>query len=303
MIADRGVIAQEMIELIDGTCLLVEGTTVAEADDAYGKGWAWSEVAGLYHFSNKYNCYLDNEATATWLEERIRTTPSPPLFLTNEHHSPIVELPPCKTGQGLLSIMNRRRTDREFGAAPISLKQLGDCLFSGLGITGFIETTIPGLGPLPLKMTPSGGARNPYEAYVVARNVSGLSPAIYHYSAREHTLGWVAALPEASIGQILGNQAWADDAAALVILAADFSRVSWKYPHFSGYRVVLIEAGHIAQNMALTATSEDLAVAQTCAISDRLVEELLDLDPITRAAIYAVVIGSGSGRSAEGSIA
>jgi SagB-type dehydrogenase family enzyme len=215
--------------------------------------------------------------------------------MTNERHQPIVKLQTCDVGRGFLSVMNRRRTNREFGAAPITLKQLGDCLFSGLGITGFIETPIPGLGPLPLKMTPSGGARNPYEAYVVARNVSSLSPAIYHYSALEHTLGPVAASPEVSIGQILGDQLWADDAAALVLLVAHFDRVSWKYPHFSSYRVVLIEAGHIAQNMALTATSDDLAVAQTCAISDRLAEELLDLDPINQAAIYAVVIGSRPG--------
>ena len=37
-------------------------------------------------------------------------------------------------------------------------------------------------------MTPSGGARNPYEAYVYVRNVEQLAPGMYHYSAAENSL-------------------------------------------------------------------------------------------------------------------
>ena len=67
----------------------------------------------------------------------------------------------------------------------ITLKQLSDCLFAGMGITG--ETT-NGIATLPLGMTPSGGARNPYEAYIYAVNVEGLAPGFYHYSAADHDL-------------------------------------------------------------------------------------------------------------------
>ena len=41
-------------------------------------------------------------------------------------------------------------------------------------------------------MTPSGGARNPYEAYVFARKVDGLEAGIYHYSALDHDLAKVS---------------------------------------------------------------------------------------------------------------
>src|SRR5262249_36781366 len=80
--------------------------------------------------------------------------------------------------------------------------------------------------------------------------------------------------------------------AAVVFLCAVFERSMYKYPHPTGYRVVLMEAGHIAQNLLLAATAHDLAAAPTCAISDRAVEELLGLDRVGQAALHAVALGA-----------
>ena len=87
-------------------------------------------------------------------------------------------------------------------------------------------------------MTPSGGARNPYEAYVYVRRVTDIKPGIYHYSGLTNSLGFItdSALPEP--GDILGEQSWFDDAAAVILLVANFERTWWKYPHPTGFRVV-----------------------------------------------------------------
>jgi nitroreductase len=58
--------------------------------------------------------------------------------------------------------------------------------------------------------------------------------------------------------------------------------------------VVLLEAGHIAQNILLAATARGLASAPTCAITDRVAERLCGLDPVTQAAVYAVAVGPRS---------
>jgi hypothetical protein len=58
---------------------------------------------------------------------------------------------------------------------------------------------------LPLKMTPSGGARNPYEAYVYALNVEGLPFGVYHYSAIDNTLGLLSSSPHCSATELLGS--------------------------------------------------------------------------------------------------
>ncbi|MGO7859910.1 nitroreductase family protein, partial [Rhizobium ruizarguesonis] len=49
--------------------------------------------------------------------------------------------------------------------------------------------------------------------------------------------------------------------------------------HPTGFRVVLIEAGHIAQNMLLAATASGLVATPTCSLHDSVIEPMLDIDP------------------------
>jgi hypothetical protein len=100
---------------------------------------------------------------------------------------------------------------------------------------------------MPLKLAPSGGARNPYEAYVFAANVAEIN-GLYHYSAYDHGL---ARISEQVFNPViaLGGQEWAGNCGAIVFLVSNFQRTMWKYPHPGAYKVVLIEAGHVGQNM------------------------------------------------------
>ncbi len=59
-------------------------------------------------------------------------------------------------------------------------------------------------GKLPLAMTPSGGARNPFELYVYAARVDGLKPGFYHYGALAHDLGLVRA-GKVDVPEMLGD--------------------------------------------------------------------------------------------------
>jgi SagB-type dehydrogenase family enzyme len=140
-------------------------------------------------------------------------------------------------------------------------------------------------------MTPSGGARNPYDAVVYVRKVSSLNPGLYRYSPFSHSLinSSHGVLP--SIVDILGGQAWAADAAAVVFLVAQFERTMWKYPHPGAYRVVIIEAGHIAQNMVLAATKNQIKSVTTAAINDELAEKAFAISSIRQSVCYAVALG------------
>src|SRR6202040_3384069 len=107
--------------------------------------------------------------------------------------------------------------------------------FFSMAITAFIED--PETVDLPLKMTPSGGARNPYEAYVCVRNVTGLTPGTYHYSALEHSLGTVQDGQPPPFPAMLADQPWTATAAAVIFLVANFDRAMWKYRDPGAYRV------------------------------------------------------------------
>src|SRR5260370_25332665 len=123
---------------------------------------------------------------------------------------------------------------------------------------------------IALKMGPSGGGRNRCEGYVYELNGKGLPSGLYHSSAIENSLGFLTSSPAVSPTQLLVGQYWAEDAGALILLVANFERSMWKYPHPTAYRVVLIEAGHIGQNVALAATNRGLTAVSTSDIQRHL---------------------------------
>jgi nitroreductase len=79
--------------------------------------------------------------------------------------------------------------------------------------------------------------------------------------------------------------------AAVLILVANIERTSWKYREPTAYRVVFIEAGHIAQNICTIAVANGLTANPTAAISDFSVERVLRLDWSHQFSPYALVIG------------
>jgi SagB-type dehydrogenase family enzyme len=288
---EREVIAAELGRLIEEGLVVVAGSPVAEIDLRYEREWKWGLAAGLYHFGIKDPAYLGPAEMFAVLNAHAATTPSPPLYATNDGLPRTPLAPP--PDDGLIAVMARRRSTRAFDPEkPLPLEALRDCLYSALAIVGFGKSGVPGEGYLPFKATPSGGARNPFEAYVVARSVEGLAAGVYHYAGIDHSLGLVRPGPAPALDGLLGGQAWFAGAGAVIFLVADFARCWWKYPHPTGFRVVLLEAGHIAQNLLVAAAVHGLAATPTCALSDRAVEELLGLDRVTQAAVHSVALGA-----------
>lgn len=289
------VLEREATALLAMGLLVPLGSPAGQRDLRYEAKWMWGEAAAFYHFSIKYTRYLSGEETARYLSSPAGQPDDVPLFETNRDRREVVELPHPNSHE-MMELMRRRRSYRGFGADVtdiVTQEQIADCLFSGLGIVGRIRTEI---GVMPLTMTPSAGARNPFEAYLVAYRVSGLSEGVYHYSGLDHSLGRIGDGAAPHPPALLGGQDWLAGAAGIVLLVAHFERTAAKYRHATGFRVVLLEAGHIAQNILLTATSHGLACVPTCAINDLAVDSLLDLDPMAQSAVYAIALGTSNGR-------
>lgn len=272
--------------LIRHSALTVAGSELARREEEYLSEWRWSIPTGLLHFCLDDAEIISLEESEALQRKRIETEPQPELFLRNRGRLPVTPLPDADRSDDLLALMARRRTVRAAASPSIGLPQLSDCLFAGMGITGETWNVV---GRLPLGMTPSGGARNPYEAYVFARRVDGLAPGIYHYSAADHDLGLVGKqLPKFST--LVGGQNWADEMPCLLVLVADLRRTMWKYEDPNAYRVVLIEAGHIGQNVMLAATRRGLSACPTAALAHGRMREALGLGRITDAPVYAMTL-------------
>lgn len=284
--------------LIESDAVVVRGSPLAKRERDYLAAWEWSLPTGLLHFSLEDPEFIDLDGNDTIQRRRARFGAQPELYLRNSKARRIGL--PRSANDALLGLMARRRTVREPTAPSIGLPQLADCLFAGLGITGRTRNGV--VDNLPLKMTPSGGARNPYEAYVIVHNVRGLAPGTYHYSAVDHDLGLVQEGTPPPMSTFLGGQPWADPMPVLIVLVADMRRTMWKYEDSNAYRVVLIEAGHIGQNVMLAATKHGLSACPTAALGQTAIREHLGLDRITDAPLYALTLGAAGAIAAAASV-
>ena len=275
--------------LLEVNAVTEEDLTLAQAEEEFRSSWKWGTPAALFHFSVQDKKYLTLEQAEALQRAKLAESPQPPLYFKNDViNGTTRRLPPALAGNDLLQLMAKRRTVRCADKAAISLTQLSDCLFAGLGITGETQNCV---GTLPLSMTPSGGARNPYEAYVYARSVEDLEPGFYHYGAFDHTLCRVdtRAMPKPSA--LMGGQEWTDEMPCVIILCAMFERTMWKYDDANAYRVVLIEAGHIGQNLMLAATRHGLSACPSAALNHSEINSCIGAgNRFTHAPIYALTL-------------
>jgi SagB-type dehydrogenase family enzyme len=280
---------QELAPLLEAKFIALDGTAEADLHNLFLSDWKLGYPAALFHFSNLNSEYYSDADSEFHSNLVLEDKPLIPLVLECEGKVSTLENPYAINTSNLLEVMELRRTNRTSNHSILDRAAVGMCLFAGLGITGFVEEK---LGTLPLSMTPSGGARNPFEAYIFVKRMTETTPGLYHYNALRHQLELVHELPvDFNVSEYFGNQDWVNEMAVVVVLVAHMERTAWKYPNGSAFRVVYLEAGHIAQNSILAATSNGLTACPTAALNHLALNNLLGVkDSLTQSAIYAFTI-------------
>jgi SagB-type dehydrogenase family enzyme len=201
---------------------------------------------------------------------------------------------PISLEVNLQDVLMNRRTHRRFRSESISVGQLSTLLKNTWGITGYKEDSV--LGRLPVKTSPSGGARHPEEVYVVSLRVKGLERGTYHYAPDRHELERVCLETDPQRAVVYcGGQEWVQQAAVIFIMTAVFARTMWKYPNPRAYRIVLAETGHLCQTLSLIATSLGLGSFSTMALNDSAIEKDLGLGRFEEAVLYVAGVGMPAG--------
>ena len=88
-------------------------------------------------------------------------------------------------------------------------------------------------------------------------------------------------------------QAWqksAYDAGLVFVWTAIFERCKWKYKQ-RAYRYTYLDAGHIAQSVALASVALGLGSCQIGAIYDEEANALLGVDEVEESTIYMTTVG------------
>jgi SagB-type dehydrogenase family enzyme len=199
-----------------------------------------------------------------------------------------VALPaPTLPAGSLADAIAGRTSCRRFLAEPIALAQLGDLLHAGYGVLGTIDLW----GEFCERPVPSGGGLYPLELYVLSQRVDELAGGAYHYVPLTHALEVVRPdpLPSLLTAEMFLGQPYLSAAAAVLVLTAVVERSLWKYED-RGYRYLLLEAGHAAQNVNLSATALGLGSLNLGGFFDEDVAALLRLDD-DEVPLYAVAVG------------
>ena len=200
--------------------------------------------------------------------------------------APRVRLSPPQLTDGapVWDVIRQRCSVRSFQDAPLKEAELSQLLWAAQGITRVIR----GFG---LRTAPSAGALYPVETYLVIHSVEGIEPGVYHYAVETHELDQlkVGDFREA-IARAALDQQIAYRANVVFVWTAVFERSKWKYKQ-RAYRYIYLDAGHIAQNVALGAVALGLGSCQIAAIYDDEANALLDVDGVAESAIYMTVVG------------
>lgn len=252
---------------------------------------AWNPAAGFLHFSTKDVEYsADLEAVERSLRQLAKKQPMP-LAIKRYRRAAHVQLPSPSTGGEFARVLLARRTWRRFSPRPVELAALSTLLGLTWGVQRWVR--VPGLGPMALKTSPSGGALHPGEVYVLARRVDGLRPGLYHYDSDKHRLELLRrGATSRQVTDYLAGQWWFGSAAAVMLMTAVFPRVQWKYEFPRAYRTVLAEAGHLCQTFCLVATWLGLAPFCSMALADSRIEKDLGINGITESVLYAAGVGT-----------
>lgn len=285
-------ILRSMDEMASLGLLIRERSRQAAADAACERAWSpWLPHAGFLHMGTKDVEYAEtDDEIDSMIAGMLEAGPRPP-FSKAYPGAVSVELPkPAAIEAGFLDVLLKRRTHRSFSREALRLDRLSALLYYTWGVTGYLD--VPDFGRLPLKTSPSGGARHPEEVYVAALRVKGLKRGLYHYAADRHCLESISqrARLDRAIAYCAGQQ-WVGDAAALFIMTAVFARTMWKYPVPRAYRVVLAEAGHLCHTFCLVACSLGLAPFCTMALKDSLIESDLGLNGFDESVLYVAGVG------------
>ena len=276
--------------LVRASLLQQSGRPLPSAETHMDEWADWNPAAGFFHFSTKDIPFAAGEGQAEiFLSERIVTRPVPPSTKSYKRRR-VVPLPTNSARGPFYRVLQERRTWRRFGRAPLAREALSTLVSLTFGAKKFMD--LGAAGKAMLRTSPSAGARNPLEAYVVVRDVIGIQPGIYHYAPLEHRLVRLKRGARSTIERHLPGQSWYGQASVLVLITAVFARTEWKYPSPRAYRDVLLEAGHFCQTFCLVATALHLAPFCTGALADSIIERDLGLDGVTESVIYACGAGT-----------
>ena len=185
----------------------------------------------------------------------------------------------------LLALITQRRSRRQFSEEPLSDVQLSYLLWATQGVRSVNEIR-------SFRTVPSAGSRHPFETYLVVQHVTGLEAGVYRYLPLQHQLLWLGSRPALveDLHQGVMRQRFASAAPVCFVWACVPYRCEWRY-HTKASKAMLLDAGHICQNLYLAAESIGCGTCGIGAYWQEGMDSLLGIDGVDEFTVYLAPVG------------
>lgn len=234
-----------------------------------------------------------NDERAAFESDQDLKKPQPPLAKApmRPGQTPIVlprDFEALDMQHDLVKVMTSRKSSRYYSQEVVNLRQLSFLLWACQGVKD-----IRGKSYATLRTVPSGGARHPFETYLLVRDVEGLKPGKYHYLPFEHQLEWLGEVEDYkdTVNRTLQGQTWAAKANVIFYWSFVPYRAEWRYGVFA-HRICLVDAGHMCQNLYLACAGLGLGTCAIGAFDDSNANKLFDLDGEEEFMVYVAPVGT-----------
>lgn len=244
-------------------------------------GYSWP-VAWTFH---RNTCRWPYNANSQKASEGLQQA-------TKEYPSAITVslLPPELPEISLRDALSARFSCRRFANVDLPLRALSTILFAGYGVTG---RSIMGPMEFEERLAPSAGGLYPLEIYLLARRTGTVTPGVYHYQSQLHILEQLrdVLVPQSLSDYLFMGQEYVTAASAVIVITGVPARSFCKYGD-RGYRYMLLEAGHVAQNMNLMGCGLGFGVCNIGGFFDHELGDLLKVNHQEEIPLYAIAIGT-----------
>ena len=220
---------------------------------------------------------------------QIRGLPQPPLELERDSSARVIDLPIPSDVEvpsiDLLEAIESRRSIRDYSEEPLTLEVLSWLLWCTQGVKEYTKART-------LRTVPSGGARHPFETYLLVNRVEGLRPGLYRLLALDHKLA------EHDLGERLADkitevcwgQPFIRTSAVTFIWTVVPYRMEWRYG-IAAEKLIALDAGHVCQNLYVACEAIRAGTCAVAAYDQQRMDRLLRVDGSDEFTIYLAPVG------------
>jgi SagB-type dehydrogenase family enzyme len=249
--------------------------------------------------------FLKSDRWDEWrkLETDQRKGVSPPQpqkpFPENAKLIPLVSPEKLTIGRmPLIEAIRHRRSRRVYTDESFTLEELSFLLWATQGISRITPHDVSkdlykalARSRAVLRTVPSGGARHPFETYLLVNRVVGVERGLYRYLPLENKLCLLSADPGLTRKVHEANyEQYVENSAVTFIWTAIPYRTEWRYSILSP-KCIAQDSGHMCQNLYLACEAIGAGTCAVGAYDQEKMDKVLGVDGEEEFTIYVAPAG------------